>query len=254
MSLKKTIPLVMLAAALTVHGQDETFNIFLGMGPGFGMGGKLYSSSERTGIAATPTNIEDKFFNYGGGIKFDAGCQYFIMENVALQPAFSFSAGPSFKTTNTIGTTTDSYTQSRFIFGLKLAIVPRFEILDLLDVYTGVGLGFFWNASRFKRVYDVPSLTVVQNAEGSIVSQPTVGFNGTLGADFPLNDRFTLFGELGFEQMRFKLKRMIVEKSTITGFEEGTLYYSKNDPQNLDPEEIPSANFQIRVGIRYVLF
>jgi opacity protein-like surface antigen len=253
MHVKKMIILATLAAAFAARADYETLNLYGSVGVGFGMGGKLYTSSERPVVTQPPTKINDKFYNYGGGLKLDIGCQYFMMENLALQPAFSYSVGSKLETKNSIGDSNESYALTRQLFGIKLAVVPKFEVLDLIDMYVGVGLGFFWNSSHFERTYSVPALTILQKADGKIVSLPTLGFNGILGADYPLNDKLTLFGELGFEQTRFKLKKMIIDKSTITGFDEGTYFYSKNDSQNLDPEEVPGSNFQIRFGIRYAL-
>jgi opacity protein-like surface antigen len=244
--------LVTLSAAISARADYETLNAFVAFGGGFGMGGKLYTSSDQAS-GSTATTYKDRFFNYGSGFKFDLGCQYFVMEDVALQPSFSYSVAPTFKYHTTTSVLNDNWEVSRHLFGLKLAVVPRFEVLDLIDMYAGVGLGFFWNVSHFERTTTVPTLTVVQNAEGSNVSLPTIGFNGMLGADYPLTDKFTFFGELGFEQMRFKLKKRVVDQSTITLMPEGTTFYSKNDSQNLDPEEIPGSNFQIRVGIRYAI-
>ena len=93
--LKMAAAVAMLAVSFT-NAEDETLNIFGSLGAGFGMGGKFYSSSEQSSVTATP-KYKDRFFNYGSGFKFDLGCQYFIMDDLALQPSLSYSVAPTFE-------------------------------------------------------------------------------------------------------------------------------------------------------------
>ena len=255
MQWKNVLFLVSIAAATTpIHAEYETFNIFGSFGGGFGMGGTHYESSK---VENANTTVTDRFFNYGSGFKFDVGCQYFAMENVALQPSFSYSAGIPFKQETITNTTTRTTTYSRHLFGIKLQVVPRFEVLDLITMYTGVGLGLYWNARPFNVVVksDVAGTELKQEANGKITSKPALGFMGMLGTDYPLNDKLTLFGEVGCEQVSFSLDKYVIEKSGVTGLGEGTTYYSKDDanPNNLAPQKVPGTNFQIRVGVRFAI-
>ena len=265
MSIKKVAILICTIAMASVYADYETLNLFGSIGVGFGMGGQESLNGNRFQSSETNdgnTTVKDHFFNYGNGMKFNLGCQYFIMEDLALQPSFSYSAGiPIFKTvtsTSAIGSDINITEKQKFhLFGIKVQLVPRFELLDLIDMYTGVGFGFFWNSRRFeiKSEIDNAGGLVTTEAEGKISSKPTFGFTGMLGGDYPLNDRLTLFGELAFEQVRFNLKKFTVSKSSIPTLSTGTTYYSKNDnnSDNLDPEKVPGSSFQIRVGVRFAL-
>jgi len=245
--------IVAISTVSLVHASgDETLNIFGSFGAGFGMGGELYSSYTQETAISPQEDVKDRFFNYGSGVKLDAGCQYYLMENLALQGSFGYSVGLQFKDEKAInGVSTTTTTFHRHLFGLKALVVPRFEVLDLLDLYAGAGLGFFWNACPFKTT--VKTTPGTQEASGKIISHPALGLLGEFGVNYPLNDKLTLFGEVGFEQISFDLGKYVVEKSNLSLTSTGTQYYSKNDANNLDPKNVPGSNFQIRAGVRFTL-
>ena len=247
MHLKNVFVILTAAAVATAFAEYETLNVFGSIGAGFGMGGTHYESLQ---LETSGTTVADKFFNYGSGFKLNVGCQWFLMENVALQPSFSYSVGIPFKDEDITLTTTTTTTYRRHLFGLKLGVVPRFEVLDLIDMYAGVGLGFFWNSRPFEisEVTEVAGTSVTQDTTGKITSKPSPGFFGLLGADFPLNDAFTLFGEIGFEQISFSLDKYVIKEPVGR-----TGYYSKDDTSNLDPQKVPGSSFQIHVGVRYAV-
>ncbi|MBN1759608.1 MAG: outer membrane beta-barrel protein [Chitinispirillaceae bacterium] len=250
MQWKTVVFLVSIAVATTsIRAEYETLNLFGSIGGGFGMGGTLYESSK---VEDGNTTVTDRFFNYGSGFKFDVGCQYFLMENVALQPSFSYSVGIPFKVENITALQTTTTTFSRHLFGIKVQVVPHFEVLDLITMYTGVGIGFFWNSRPFKTVSETGTggTTLTQETTGKIASKPALGFLAALGTDYPLNDKLTLFGELGVEQISFSLDKYVVKKP-----DSQTIYYSKDDSNtdNLNPQKVPGSNFQIRFGVRYAI-
>jgi opacity protein-like surface antigen len=256
----KTVLFLVSIAVMTSHSyaEYETVNVFGSIGGGFGMGGFRYRSTD---ISNNSSSVKDRFFNYGSGFKFDIGCQYFAMENVAIQPSFSYSVGTPVIKENITDNTSRVTTYHRHLFGIKLQVVPRFEVLSLINMYTGVGLGFYWNAQPFQDVYKVEGLGIEakEEASGKITSKPALGFMGMLGTDYPLNDKLTLFGEIGCEQVSFSLDKFVVEKGSIATDTPqravGTTYYSKDDanPDNNPPEKVPGTNFQIRVGIRFAI-
>ncbi len=246
-----TLPFILL---VNLHADYETLNLFGSIGAGFGMGGQWYESSESSG---STTNVTDHFYNYGAGMKFEFGCQYFMMDDVALQPSFSYSAGiPGFdvKVREQNGSSTTT-TFGRHLFGLKVQIVPRFEVLDLLDVYTGVGLGLFWNSRHFTidQTIVANGIRMRNETKGKITSSPTLGFLGMFGTDYPLNDRLTLFGEFAFEQIRFNLKKYVIDEG-VEGGSKQIYDEDNNDPDYLNPVKVPGSNFQIRAGVRFAVW
>ena len=233
---------------------SEKLNLFGGIGFGFRTGGELYSST--TTVNGQPTKKEDTYFNYGQGIKIDLGVQYFMMENVALQAGFGYSGRvPGLDVEQetsilTVNTKTSTH-YSTNLFGLKVHVVPRFEVLELLNMYAGVGVGFFWNSMSYETTLAYENTTY--NEEGKIRSGATLGLLGLLGADFPLSDLMSLYGELGFEQMSFKWKETEVKKTNIPEHAVGKYKYDNDAPNMTSPPRIPGSNWQIRAGVRFIL-
>jgi len=253
MHLKKTVLLLTLAIITLSNADYEVFNVFGSLGVGFGMGGERYTSVTTDG---TSTTEKDRFFNYGSGLKYRLGCQYFMSDNLILQPSFTYSNALAFKEELVYSNSSRKTTYQRQLFGIKVSVLPRFEFLDLIDVYTGVGLGFFWTGCSFEIVNESNNGT--QKANGNINASPSLGFTGLLGADFPLSDKLTIFGELGFEQMNFDLKEKVIKESNITASPAvvaGKTYYSKDDskPENLAPVKVPGSNFQVHIGVRWAV-
>jgi opacity protein-like surface antigen len=236
----------------------EKLNCYGSLGYGFGTGGQLFSSTQLSAGVNGRDSIDrkDRYFNYGRGLKVDLGVQYFMMENVALQAGFYYSGGvPALEASYRVDTASATIFDSTFsfhhhLFGLKVCAVPRFEILELLNVNAGVGIGLFWNSLRYEIVSETPTAT--RNEEGAIQSSPTLGLVGLVGADFPLTDLMSLYSEVGFEQMSFKWKKRIIDQSQF-GRRTGSYNFEKNTPNQEPPPRIPGSNWRIGVGIRYVL-
>ena len=217
----------------------------LGLAPG-----DSYLLRYNYNVAGTLINKEDNYFNYGQGIKIDLGMQYFMMDNIAMQISMGYSGKvPGLETKNSLdlgaGLVRDSTTKYKAnVFGIKALVVPRFEILELLNMYTGVGLGFFWNSLKFEANTEAGPLSV--HEEGKIKSSPALALLGLIGADIPLSDLMSAYGEVAFEQMSFKWKKKVVENG-------GTFVYEKDAPNQESPPRIPGSNWQIRVGVRFVV-
>jgi opacity protein-like surface antigen len=238
--MKKILMLVM-ATAIFIQSfaeNNEKLGIFGDVGFGVGIGGQLYPSSEK-----------DKYLNYGNGFKLDFGARYSLMDNLYGQAEFDMSFGvPKFEVVNKTTVTTNTETLKRNMYSIKISVVPEFEVLELFTMYTGVGIGFFWNSLHFTREQTTPGLN--PSEEGKIVSSPALGFTGFLGADFPLAKRITLFGQFGFDVVSFKWKEEVVEDATTTS-RIGTHIFRNDDRSNPPPPKVPGSNWQIRAGIRF---
>jgi opacity protein-like surface antigen len=153
--------------------------------------------------------------------------------------------------TDTTGTyLVDSTTKyTRNMYGIKILVVPRFEVLELITMYTGVGLGYFWNSNH----YEITRLrsTGTTTEKGRIVSSPTLGWTGLIGADFPVSDKIALFGEIAFDQVAFKWKKRIIEQTNIMDKKVKTDFFEEDDPGNEEPLKVPGSNWQIRIGARF---
>lgn len=249
-----------LTSALTIFAQtNEKFNCYGSIGYGFGSGGQLFSS---TTIENTDTTErKDRYLSYGQGVKFDFGLQYFMMENVALQVGFNYTPGvPGIKTeysrdvsvagiTSRILDSTVEY--HRHMFGLKAMVVPRFEILELLDMHTGVGIGFYWNALSYETTRTIADTS--QTEKGSIKSAPSLGLNGLIGVDYPLNDLLSLFGEVGFDMTSFRWTKQKIKETGITGNSNGSYNFEKDTPNQRPPLRVSGSSWRLSFGVRYII-
>lgn len=241
--MKKILMLIVAAAIITqcFAEKNEKLEIFGDAGFGFGIGGELYPVSEK-----------DKYLNYGQGFKMDFGARYSLMNNLNAQAQFGMSFGvPKFEVVNKISTTTNTETFKRNMYGIKLYVVPEFEVLELLTMYTGVGIGFYWNSLHFTRVTRETISSISYSEEGKIVSSPALGFTGFLGADFPLAKRITLFSQIGFDLVSFKWKEEVIEKAPTASRIGTSIFYRNNDGSNPPPPKVPGSNWQILAGVRF---
>lgn len=245
MRVKNVFWLVVLSAFVAAQN-NETLNVFGSVGFGFPSGGKLFSSF-KTDFApggVDTTEEKDSYFNFGRGLKLDLGVQYFLMPNIALQAGIGISGNvPRLKTFQETPIREINTTFRSSLWGLKALIVPHFEVLELITMYTGVGIGFFWNSWKYeqKSTTQIDNVSVTETIEGKIKTTPKLGFLGLAGANFPLSDLLTLYGELAFEQLSFTTKKNVQGNNTVV--------YEKNS--NLPaPERIPGSNWQLRFGVK----
>lgn len=255
--IKKSLFLIFFAGIVSAQQapqtQHEILNVFGSIGVGFKTGGQLFTSVTQNSSGAV-TKEEDEFFNYGQGFKIDVGAQYLAMENLGLQTDMEISLGaPGFETNDhlTVDDVVDSSVKyNRNLFGIKFMVVPRFEVLELITMYTGVGLGFFWNSLHYETMVMHPAGTTSE--KGKIITNPTLGFTGLIGADYPISDNFALFGELAFDQISFRWKKRVVDETNIADHSPGTTFFEEDDPNptNDTPLRVPGSNWQIRIGAR----
>ncbi len=242
----KNIFWVLVLSALVSAQKNETLNVYGSMGIGISSGGKLYSSikTSTSGITIDTSEEKDSYFNFGRGLKMDLGIQYFLMPNIALHAGLGFSGNiPRLKTFQESSNLKVNTTYRSTLWGLKALVVPHFEVLELITMYTGVGIGFFWNSWKYEQkiVTEIANLSSNETIDGKIKTSPKLGFLGLAGANFPLSDLLTLYGELAFEQVSFTTKKSIEGNNTTV--------YEKNS--NLPaPERIPGSNWQFRIGAR----
>lgn len=218
-------------------------DIYLSTGYGIPIGGFFIDSSEtyRNVSDITPSSTEDHYLNYGHGLKIYAGVSYHISNNLGMRFGFNYTAGlPSNKVE--YDSPSEKYTEKykRNLFGLQLMILPRFEALGLFDMYAGAGIGFHFT-----------SLTITKDntsSEGEIRTSPALSFHGVLGTDFPLNDKFTLFSEVSFDQMSFNTK----SRKDPDGVAQED--FNRDSNSSPHPIKIPGTNVGLSIGLRLTLF
>jgi hypothetical protein len=168
------------------------------------------------------------------------------MKNVAADVSFEYTAGIPFtrvkfeNNTSTGNTWVEKYKKQ--CFGIKALVVPHFMFLDLIDVYTGVGIGVFFNTLKYTN-----SDSRFGMYDGYMKTKPTIGLLGAIGGIYPLSDRIDLKGELAFEQLSFTLKELKPTDSPKI------FHYTRNSvaSNEYQPIKIPGSNWAIKVGVQY---
>ncbi len=209
-------------------------DIFLLAGYGIPIGGHFLDSSKEA---------EDNYLNYGHGLKINAGVNYNFTNYLGMRVGFNYTAGlPSIKIDYDEPLSEHTETFKRNLFGIKVMLIPRFEAFDLFDMYAGIGIGMFFTVLKIES-----SDKTNRHYEGEIRTNPALSFNSLIGADFALNDRFTLFGELSFDLMSFNTKSM---KATDS---ESQIDFVKDSNTSQHPIKIPGSNFGISIGMRMTI-
>jgi len=226
------------------------------IGYGFGMGGWQISSItlNENGSAF---ERDDKYLNYGRGIKYEIGTHVYFMENLTGRFGVQISQSvPSYEISSTESVVLNSDTSVEYkpnMYGLKASLLPRFEVLDLIYMYTGAGIGLYIGTLEYEKTRTIEGLGT-QKEFGHYESFPSLGFVGTVGGDLPLTDFISLFGEVGFEQLFFIWTKREIETTNITGSEKATVNFQEDATDRSPPPKVSGSNWQIRLGLRIILY
>lgn len=243
-------------------GDKPSIHVFGMVGYGFGVGGSLipatpdavlanqkkYTQSQTINASGELIKAHDEYLNYGGGLKVEVGAELGVMEKVAAEISFEYTAGvPYLKVKHKDEQTPINSFEETFhksTFGFKALAKPHFMVLDLLEAYCGVGIGLFFNKCTFNN-----SDTLFGLHEGYFKTHPSLGFVGQLGAYYPIHERLDIKAELAFEQMSFSLKELRPTESNFI------YHYERNSTADNEyqPIKIPGSNLAIRVGVRFKL-
>lgn len=171
-----TIALMAILAVPAINAQESMFN--LGdkvVNLGIGIGSTLYSYSSYYSRGVPPVSI-----SFEQGIKDD------ILENgvIGVGGYLGYSSS-KYRYTWLGGEWGWNY--SYIVVGALGTF--HYPILDNLDTYVGVLLGY--NITTSREVGDVP-LDNDSHASGGIV------YSGFVGARYYFNDKFAVFGQLGY--------------------------------------------------------
>ncbi len=237
----------------TNPGFDRTLALYGFIGAGFPIGGADVpvhnSRSEVRDGQGTIIEVRDEYLNYGYGMKFEAGIDYMLMENLGLQAGLNF-AGSVPRLRITYSEPGDEWTETyhRLIFGLKAAVRPEFQVLELLDMYTTFGVGLFFSTVSIEN--DDENYA----DEGYIKTKPAFSFHGSIGAEWPVTEFFGVIGEVYAEQMSFKTK----ERKSTSAYENAVKSEKNSEVVSSNmiepPTKIPGTNWGIKVGARYWIF
>lgn len=235
---------------------------FVSLGYNFPVGRIFVDNSiDSSFISGAVSELDDHYLNYGRGIDLSAGIFVRMMDSVDARLSFDATFGtPAVEVERrlqTSGTTSqiDHYSYRHSLVALKAAATPRFRVVELLDVYTGVGMGLYLSLSSFEHTYSetIGSVTGTFNETVTYNASPRLGFFGLLGAEYPISERVVIIAELDFETLSAKRKSQKVEADD--GFPQPTrpATFVKDSPDNAPPQYIPASNWGLHIGVKIPL-
>jgi opacity protein-like surface antigen len=241
--------------AAPVTADDGTLNIFGSIGAGFGIGGySVGAMQEYLGAVGNSTVTSNKYhdINFGEGINIEIGAGYMVVPNVEMRFSVGGNYGLLAPTTGRKGSTgnapgTEDVKNSYYSWGIKTMVAPKFEILELLEVYVGAGLSLNLAGSSYDSTYIRDNGAIAKvNYERQF--SPAVGFCGAGGIFFPLSDEMSFYGEVQFDAVNFTLNRLKpVKEENITSNPDDINYRDSNRPA---PPMYPGSNWSLRAGIK----
>jgi len=233
--------------AFAAESQRDLFDVYLTTGYGFGMGGNAVLPTFTGTNLATATTRTDHFLNLGRGLKVEAGADYKLMDHLYAQGAVNYTLGVPGISAKQITAVTTTYDYDWSIFGFKVMLKPTFQVLDLIDIYTNIGIGLFFANST------------MQGSQGASAETrhdtyaPAFAMTGAIGMNYPLNASIILFGEIVCEQMSFTLEKS--EYTNANGvFGNYTVNYEEDVTSSQTPLKIPATNVALRVGVKFPIF
>ncbi len=233
--------ILLITASSNAENKTGELGLFFLAGYGIPMGG--YTEGDLISVNSSGDE-KDHYLNYGQGIQMKLGADYFITHNIGMQFSFCYTGGlPSIKVV--VDDDDDNFTEKykHNTFGVNIMLVPHFEAFQLLDMYTGLGIGVTFASLNI----DNDDKENYPN-EGYFKTSPALTFSGILGTDVSLNDKWNLFFELSFDQMSFRLK-----SRKETDENSSQIDYVKDSDTSPAPIKIPGSNFGLRVGIRVAI-
>ncbi|MGB7568437.1 MAG: hypothetical protein WBM07_11285 [Chitinivibrionales bacterium] len=240
--------LVVLSIATGLFAQDKgdknskVFSLCGSIAYGFGVGGQHIDSSLKVD-GATILEKSDKYLNYGDGFKVELGGIYKLMENLDVQGMLMYNFGtPEIQAIHENAGETATNTYYAGTFGIKVLALPKIKILDLLDMYTGFGVGLYF-ASLSWTNSETPT-------EGNYTTAPALGFCGSIGINYPVYNDLIVYGEIAVEAMSFTVT------SVFNPEIDKKLFFEQDSQANniWSPAKIPGSNVAFRVGAKFPVF
>jgi hypothetical protein len=235
-------------------GSEPFLSLAARIGYGFRIGGTEYlgaRSVESRTLDNQGVLIESKnhYFNYGQGIKFEIAADMTIMQHLGAELAFHFTG----KVPRTVieydsaGITVFEEKFKHASLGPKLMLVPRFRILELIDMDIGFGIGLFF--TKFTAANDHQTWNI---NEGYIETKPGFAFVGRMGAEYPLTDRIAIVVNVSADAVSYTVKERRRSYSTTILTTEYDRSSSSNTVER--PTKIPGSNVSLLLGTRFDIF
>jgi opacity protein-like surface antigen len=211
MQTKKILILILSVMSLCSHAQS--FYVRAGLGAAICTAPRLQYSSTSVRItdSTSYTITESKRGGLGDGIPIVAAAGYYFSEHFGVELGVDYFTGFSHKTVDNFSFASET----QKIHGSMLALVPGFVMkidLDKINPYARIGLmiGILNNAITNKTFENTVSRA---KDYGGIA----VGAQIAIGAEYPLSDLLSIFGEVNMDGISWSPKKGKLTKYTESG-------------------------------------
>mgnify|MGYP000652969162 CR=1 FL=1 len=231
--------------------ESATLKLSLRIGYGVRTGGTRYvgavnDESEWYGADTILARTKDHYMNYGEGMKVEAAAAIALMEHLDAEFAIEFTG----KTPRTVivfdmpGTSwKEKYRQASY--GAKLILVPRFRVVELIDMEIGCGAGIFFTTCTMSNTRTVSN-------GGYVRTRPGFVFCARLGAELPVADRISITAAIVTEQVSYTLKEY--RRTDSPDMYTAERNRSSTSAYVVRPEKIPGSNAALHIGTRFIVF
>jgi hypothetical protein len=224
------------------------------VGYGIGVGGQSIGPSTML-VDGVVNEQTDNYYNLGSGFKFDAGVIAKLMDGLDAQLCFNLGLGlpktrtyENTSTTNSAANITASHKNSHSQIELGLFIMPRFNALDLIDLYAGVGLGPVFTFSS-----DEIDSTGDQTRVRKFDNYATVACLSKIGFLYPVSLSLDVYGEVETALMNVTQKGYKLEDANGNPLPGALVYHRDALESGQTPPKIPGSNISIKFGVRLAI-
>lgn len=235
----KLTTLILLATLGTAQLQAQKVYVDVNVGYALPLKGDLgdessvsnYSSNDQTGASSYSTTYTSVNSSLGKGLNFGGSVGYMFNENLGFELGLNYIIGSEFKIediennsytdiTGTTYNTTDKYTYS--ISSNMFQIAPTLVLSTGFDKFTPYAkMGFVMG---FGKIISEQEYTSTNYGTSNFNSESSggmgLGFSGSIGAQYALNERISLFSEMKFMSFSYAPKKSITTEYTQDGIDQ----------------------------------
>ncbi|MDD2982576.1 MAG: outer membrane beta-barrel protein [Crocinitomicaceae bacterium] len=268
-----TVGVLLASYGASAQGFYGDFNVGYGLGlPNYVMGTTRTVTLSPT-LVTTDVKDENIYGSIGQGFNLALTPGYMINEHIGIELGFNYFMGAQ-KTIQETKTNNASIHSTRKAQSNQLRLIPSVVVSsggDKISVYAKGGLvlpvmgvtNIEIDGSELVMTGG-GLMTKTTHVESEFKGKVSLGFRGTLGVDYLINDRLSMFGELQQTNLFIKQdKNTIVAYKvngvdvlgTFTGDQKETIYVDEINSQSKPNEALAGKTnfnqFGINVGVKY---
>ena len=236
-----TFKTALLAISIFIFQFSNAQKVYVGVNVGYALplGGQISSSNTtsssfnnfQTGESGRTTTYESVNSSLGQGMNFGGVVGYMFNKNIGLELDLNYLMGNQVSIEDK-----DTYTETDFTGStttstenyLTTISSNQFQVTPTLVVSTGFDkfnpyakFGFVMGFGKVVEDYEntasnYASSSMTQEYSGGLA----LGFKGSFGAEYALNDKVALFSELNFTSLSYAPKKAEITKYEVDGVDE----------------------------------